>query len=433
MIAKARCKPIGATSFFRFARLLLVEAWLVYAIALSATLLPAQELIRTSQGKLPIQSFRNPEVSFHLGPFEETLGASAGVEYTDNVNLTDTDKISDLSFYQRLTLNTTWTLSQLNQLQFNFGGTLTENFYGNGKSQINFAVSPDSMIQFQFAVSNFLIRIYDRFSYVQNPTTNPTATNTANLNNLTNIVGTAVDADLGLAILSMSADYTYNDQSGSNAAGVTNGATSGTRNSFRAGSSLKFSFSPEIFYGIDSTATRSTGSGSANVNSLSFGAFIRGSLTSIFDFDLTGGMNLVDTKPAVAPGYYFSADVRYLIDRNWQLLLSASHDLIFTTGTGVTEETIFKTGTQLNLTRYVTLTGHAYVNIGDTKTTTAAAIGNNGIQGKFTLYGADASVSWKLRKHWLSTLTYEFTRREADLAANTYIQNTISLGISYSF
>jgi len=432
MMVTIRCKPFGK-SLFRLARLLLVGAWLVYAMMLGATLLPAQELIRSSQGKLPIQSFRNPEVSFHLGPFEETLGASADVEYTDNINLTDTDKISDLSFHQRLNLKTSWVISQLNQLQFNFGGQLIENFYGNGKSQVNFAVAPDSMIQLQFAVSNFLVRLYDRFSYVQNPTTDPTATNTANLNNLTNIIGVAVDANLGLAILSMSADYTYNNQSGSNAAGATNATTSGTRNTFRAGPTLTFSLSPEIFYGINSSASRSTGSDSANVNSLSFGAFVKGTLTRNFEFDLSGGINLIDTKPAIAPGYYFSADARYQIDRNWQLLLSASHDLIFTTGTGVTEETIFKAGTQLNLTRFLTLTGDGFVNIGDTKTNTATAIANGAVQGKYTQYGADASVSWKLRKYWSSTLSYEFIRREADLAVNTYIQNTITFAISYSF
>ena len=76
------------------------------------------------------------------------------------------------------------------------------------------------------------VRLYDPFSYIQNPTTDPTATNTANLNSLTNTIGAVVDTDLNIAILSLSADYTYNNQSGTNVQGQTNPTTTGTRETF---------------------------------------------------------------------------------------------------------------------------------------------------------------------------------------------------------
>lgn len=433
MMASVRWNKSRVRPLFPSPGLRLLGPWLILTTLLGATSLPAQELIRSSALKPEIQSFKNPEVTFRLGPLQEILTGSADVEYTDNVNLTDTDRISDLSFHQFLNLNTTWTISHLNQLKFDFGGQLIENFYGNGKTRINFAISPDSMIQVQFAISNFRVRLYDQFSYVQNPTTNPIATNTANLNSLTNTVGGGVDADVGLAILSLSADYTYNNQSGTTSGGQTNAATSGTRNTFRAGPTLTFSLSPEIFYGLESSTTRSTGTDSSNVNSLSVGGFMKGSLSKSFELDFAGGVNLIDAKPSIPPGYYFSADVRYQIDRYWQLLLSASHDFIFTTGTGVTEETTFSAGTQLALTQFLTLTGGALVNFGDTKTTTTAAIANGSVQGNFTQYGANASLSFKLRKHWSTAVTYKFARLESDTAANTYIQNTITFGISYSF
>ncbi len=72
------------------------------------------------------------------------------------------------------------------------------------------------MLEFKFDVSDFQVRLFDQFSYVQNPTTNPTATNTANLNNLTNTIGAVIDKDLNFAVLSLLADYTYNTQSGTN-------------------------------------------------------------------------------------------------------------------------------------------------------------------------------------------------------------------------
>ena len=71
------------------------------------------------------------------------------------LNLTATNKISDLSFSEGLSLNTTWVISHLNQLEFNFGGQMIENFYGNGRSQLTFAIDPNSKIEFKFEIADF--------------------------------------------------------------------------------------------------------------------------------------------------------------------------------------------------------------------------------------------------------------------------------------
>ena len=96
------------------------------------TSLRGQERVRTAAQQLEIESFRNPEAFFRIGPTEEVLIGSVGVSYTDNANLTPTNKVSDLSFNQSLTLNATWVISHLNQLHFNIAGQVTEDFYGKG-------------------------------------------------------------------------------------------------------------------------------------------------------------------------------------------------------------------------------------------------------------------------------------------------------------
>jgi hypothetical protein len=408
------------------------------------TSLRAQEPVRTSALQLRIQSFRqNPEAFFYLGPFQEVLIGSAGVQYTDNVDLAPTNKISDLSFSLGLNSETTWVISHLNQLQFNFGGQVIENFYGNGRNQVTFAVDPTSNIEFKFEVADFLqVRLYDQFSYVQNPTTDPTATNTANLNSFTNTIGAAVDADLNLAVLSLSADYSYNNQSGSNSQGQTNSTTTGTRESFRFGPSLTFRLSPTILYGINAVATRTTSAGEANVNSLNVGPFINGKLSREFEFDLAAGATLVDTKPAIPTDYYLFAAIRYQITRHWQLIFSGSHELIFTTGTNLTEQNLIQLGTQLGVTRSITLTVSPFVNFGDVKTTTVGTgtVNTAANQGSYTQFGIAASLGWKPRKRWSTELSYNFIRRESGAtfgtgttASQNYIQNTIAFSISYAF
>ncbi len=409
-----------------------VGGCLLYAILFEAVSLHAQELVRTATSKPQIESFKNPETSFQVGPLQEALTGSLGVEYTDNVNLTDTDKLSDLSVREGFGLNTTWVISQLNMLQLNFAGTLIEDFYGNGKSDLNLAISPDSLIQFQFVVSDFRFRVYDSFAYVQNPTSNATATNTANLNSLTNTIGATMDSDLNLAVLSLSADYTYSDQSGSTAEGQNNPTTTGARNTFRAGSSLTFHYSPTIVYGLNATVTRSTSEDEANVNSLSVGPLLKGTLGPHFDFDLAAGLNAVDTKPSVPLGYYFSIALRYQIDRHWQLLFSASHDLGFSIGNGLTEDTYLRAGAQLSLTRYITVAATSFADFGDIEVAGPGTTTFTAETGSYKQFGGELSLAWKLRKHLTGALTYDFTRREAQ-AEFSYLQNSISLSITYAF
>ena len=180
-----------------------------------------QERVRTAPGRLEIESFRNPEAFFRIGPLEEELIGGMGLEYTDNSGLTNTDKISRLRVSQGLASNSTLIFSHLSQLQLDFAGQVYEDFYEHGRNLVDISI-PGSLLQFQFPLWDFQVRLYDRFTYVQNPTTNPTATNTSNSNSLTNVIGAEVATDWHLVVFSLAGDYTYNNQSGSTAQGVTN-------------------------------------------------------------------------------------------------------------------------------------------------------------------------------------------------------------------
>ncbi len=424
-MSRDRCISQIVILLIRFLRPRLVTISTVILCLVQINSLRAQERVRTAAQQLEIQSFRNPQAFFRIGPLEELLIGSVGVGYTDNANLTPTDKVSNLSFTQALSLNTTWVISHLNQLQFNLSGAIVENFYSNSKPQYTFQIFPGSLLQFQFAVSNVRVRLYDQFANVQNPTTDPTATDTANLNNFTNTVGAAVDTDMSLGVLSLSADYTYNTQSGSNSAGQTNPNTTGTRGTFRVGSSVSFYLSPTLLYGIQTTAARASGSDSANVNSLNVGPFIKGKLSKSTDIAFDGGLSLYDTSGIPPTTYYFSGVINHALNPNLHLILSALHNLVFTTGTQLTEENIFQVSTQVNLTRLITFTTSPFVDFGNGKT------GNT--LGRFTQFGVQAGLVWKPHERWSTGLTYSFYRREADAFADTYIQNSVAFQVNYAF
>jgi hypothetical protein len=165
------------------------------------------------------------------------------------------------------------------------------------------------------------------------------------------------------------------------------------------------------------------------------GPLINGKLSREFEFNLEAGANLIDTKPAIPPGYYVLAALRYQINRHWQLLFSARSDLVFTTGTDLTEENVFSLGTRLDLTRYISFTASPYINLGDVKTVVP---GTTVSTGPFKLFGVEAGLAWRPRRRWTTTLTYDFNRRESSATAvpgtsNNYTQNMISFSIRYSF
>jgi hypothetical protein len=388
--------------------------------------LKAQERVRTSAGKLEIESFRKPEAFFRIGPILEAITGTAGISYTDNSQLSNTNKLSRFSIEQALDLNTTWVLSHFNQLELRFGGKLSEDFFGNGKQRVAFGIAPDSKVQFQFAISDFRVRVYDQFSYVQDPTSDPTVTNTTYLNRLTNSVGAAIDADLRVAILTLSGDYTYSNQDSTNVQNQT--TTGGTRHTWRLGSDITFRFSPSIEYGLTTTLSRSTGSGldsGGNVDSLSAGPFIKGKLGRFTDIDLGGGVNLIDATPSVPVAYYVSSVIRHQIVRHWQAIFSAAHDFFFTAGTALTEETSFRLETQLDVTRRITFSGAGFFIFGDQKSGVNA--------GSFQQYGVTLGLGWKPRKRWSTGVSYNLTRREGSSTSNSYLENLVSFKLSYLF
>ncbi len=436
-MAQDCCIVSKASRLFRLRCIFMVS---VVACLVPITASQAQERIRTAARELEIQEFRKPETFVRLGPFQEELTGFTGIDITDNSNIVHTGKISRVSIFEGFNLNTIWTLSHINQLVFNFGGRLREDFYGNGTSNVNFSIAPDSQLQFKFAIDDVQVRLYDNFSYTQDPTTNPVATNTTYLNSFNNIIGAEVKKDLNRAIFTLSGDYSYNNESGTNAQGQTSGSSSGTRNTFRVGSSLGFRWTPTVLYGIETSLSRTNGSSagvtgvSSNVNSINLGPFIRGAITRLTDVDFGVGATLLDAKPSVPPTCYVLAAVRHQFNRNFQLILSGSHELIFTTGADITEEYTFQAAAQLDLTRFITFTANPNLIVGDSRIPPNQVNFQNGtIGGNFKEYAIGASLRWKPRRHLSAEVSYDFRRRDAEVANGSYSQNRILFQINYIF
>ena len=74
----------------------------------------------------------NPEQDQHynlaVGPLRFNVAAGVGLEYNDNINLSDHDRQSDFIFRPSLNVDSVWQLSEMNTLRFSMGVSYAKYF-----------------------------------------------------------------------------------------------------------------------------------------------------------------------------------------------------------------------------------------------------------------------------------------------------------------
>jgi hypothetical protein len=409
--------PAGAIIF--------VTAWLAFAAF-------GQQSIRTPDVPPFTEFVPNPEEGtfVRVGPFSGTATLGLGYLYTDNANTTGTTGTGKLSLneiFEGLDVDLAWPMSPFNRIDLRLGGELQENFYSNGTNALNLAISPDSQIQLEAKVGEFLLRAFERFTIVQDPVSDPTVANQTNLNRLSNTIGAGVDLPVYHADFGLSFAYTYSDQLGGTAIGGAEGGV--LRNSFHLGSKISFQYSPTLTYGLEANATYNAGDGPFDFYAFSLGPFIRGNITRLLEVDAGIGPLLTAGPAGEPPQYYGFLAVRYHPSRLLQILAGIDHDTEFSSGLGVTQNTNVRLTVQASLTRRWTFTVGPYVNFGSVIT--------GEFPGSYTQVGVETGLDYVFTKRITGNLTYRYAKRNGGQSVGgtgaSYTQNLVSVSLSYRF
>jgi hypothetical protein len=387
----------------------------------------AQYSLRSPYVPSPYANFRPYENAtfLRLGPIGGSLSAGLGTDYTDNYFLTETNKISAFEVYQLLNLDLTWVLTPRNRIDLNLGGKLSEVFPSSGHILFLPAFSPESSAQFQFAVSNFRFKVFNRFAYIQDPVADPGISNTSNLNEFNNTGGVSVDWLLHQATVNLTFDDTYDYAAPGGTTSSTTSPTGGTRNTIRGSSALALNYSPTIVYGMEATAAHSVSPGNPDANAVDLGPFARGQLTRLFDIDLHAGVYFVRAPNTNPVNYYISITLRDQINRQLQAYLSFIRDLEFSTASNLAENNFCSLNAEYLLAKNLRLSGGAFVNFG------TLATGPN--SGNYTQFGVQAGPDLTLGKRLTASFRYRLVRQSSDVAGNGYTQNLISCQLTYAF
>ncbi len=103
--------------------------------------------------------------NFAIGPVQFGLAVGIGIEYNDNITLTDTDELSDFILRPLLDIQAIWHLSDMNTLRLSVGASYAKYFEHSEFDSRSVLLSPNSELAFSFYLGQVLFTVRDRFSY----------------------------------------------------------------------------------------------------------------------------------------------------------------------------------------------------------------------------------------------------------------------------
>jgi hypothetical protein len=406
---------------------------LISSHLLCATQGLAQESIRASLAGDEAAFARRPALSnagynLQFGPVLAKFSASLGLEFNDNITLSENNRESDLIVRPSLYANTVWQVSELNALRLDLGiGYAAYASHSEFDTQ-SLLIAPLSALSFDVYIGDFRITFFDQFSLLQNPVDEIDLANVGRFPRFENAAGITVLWDLNKVILiggythynfeSLDSNFSYLDRNEDQF--VFSG-------SVRATNTL-------------SVGARATG-GLVNYNHnfnndsawYSFGPFLETQLTPYIHASLeggyqggsfnTGGLNN-DTSGLST--VYARLQLTHRVNRYITETFDIGRDAMLGYTTNTTELTYVRYGAIWRINSKATLAFEAFYEHGlDSPSDFESERVNR--------YGIGANLDYRLGRHFTTSLGYWFIDRRSDLADRSYYQNRVLWAITYDF
>lgn len=135
----------------------------------------------------------NEHYNFAIGPLRFALAAGLGIEWNDNITLSDENRQSDLIIRPSLNLEATWRVSDLNTLRFSLGASYAKYLDHSEYDTRGILLSPTSELALTFFLGEVKFTVRDRFSYQEDPYDVPVISDVAQYRRWENQAGIQAD------------------------------------------------------------------------------------------------------------------------------------------------------------------------------------------------------------------------------------------------
>lgn len=133
------------------------------------------------------------QYNFAMGPIRFALAVGFGIEWNDNITLSEDDRKSDFIFRPLLNVDAAWRFSELNSLRFSFGASYAKYLEHSEYDTSGILLSPNSELELGFAIGVFQFTVRDRFSYQEDTYDVPQLSNVARYRRWENQIGIKMD------------------------------------------------------------------------------------------------------------------------------------------------------------------------------------------------------------------------------------------------
>jgi hypothetical protein len=143
--------------------------------------------------KAPAPSEEDDRYNMAVGPVRMSVAVGAGIEWNDNVFLSDDDRESDFIFRPLMNVDFMWPFSEYNSLSFSIGASWAKYFDHSELDAGGLIISPNSNLTLSMQAGPFTITLRDRFSYQEEPYDIVTLSNVAKYERYENQAGIEID------------------------------------------------------------------------------------------------------------------------------------------------------------------------------------------------------------------------------------------------
>ena len=417
--------------------------WLVIYLLFTVLSASAQEALRNSVAGQTASSSRSQQMqsqdyTFKDGDFRMLLTPSLGMDWNDNVNLSQTNLLSDYIVKPAVGIIASYPFTQRNLLYIDVTAGYNRYLEHPNLSTFDLNSSSGTGLSFDVGIKDVTINLHDWLSYVQDSAQNGTVANTATFGVFQNTAGLSSTWDLNQVTLSAGYDHQNILSTTAQYDNINHAAEL-----FFARASLQVH--PKVTVGLETTAALTTYNQSVlnNNDAYTVGAYTelrpseflkvtaRGGF-STYQFQntsTTNSQNPVPIQTANQNSWYASLNLSHQPRKSISYSLEAGREIQLGTQSDLVEDWYVRPSITWNIIKDLTFNTDMFYEHGNQSVGNVS--GNLGNNGTFDWYGGSLSVNHPLTSRLNLSLNYRLTFRSSGSANDSYTQNLVGLQLSY--
>lgn len=372
----------------------------------------------------------NPEslpYTFKAGDFRALLIPSLGLDWNDNVRLSQGSQEDDFILRPLLSLSINYPVTERNLLQLNTSFGYEKYFKHDELSR--WYVSSGSQLSFDIYVKDFVINLHDQFSYTQDSAREAAVANTGSYGTFQNTAG--ISGTWNLNDMTVSLGYDHQNEL----------ATSSQFNQINHTSEIVsprvgLKLHPRLTVGVEGSATftRYDQMMLNDNNAYSVGMYGDWHPDSFLEVQPSAGYSVFQfehTSPFIQTSdlnsWYASLRVSHAITKAISYTIDAGHEIRLGIQSDAIEDWYVRPGANWSIVKDLTL--------GTTFSYEHGKQGQGNVYGNLTetydYMGFVFNLGHPITKRLAVSLTYRLTVRSSSAASRDYNQNMVGLQLSY--